>query len=198
MAEEQGQQRQYGVITAEERAQRQQQHSEQMQELSDMLKGLKIPIANYNFIVLMGPFRAGFKKITGIGAETEVDYYVEGGNNDAPIYLPRPKKGPNKIIFEQGVGSGGIFAEVSGVKFDQVLNYLPGIILVLDREYKIKNLYLLKNLFVVSWELSELNAMGNDVLIKKLTCLHNGLISVPMAEYLGKILGSLRGKNFSL
>ena len=190
--------REYGILTSEERETRRKENSEKTNDLSDVLKGLKLPIANYNFIVLMGPFRAGFNKITGIGSETEIDYYSEGGNNGSPIYLPRPKKGANKIIFEQGVGSGGIFSEVSGVVFDQVLNYLPGIILVLDREYKIKNLYILKNLFVISWEISELNAMGNDVLINKLTCVHNGLISVPKADYLGKLVGSLKGKNFSL
>lgn len=67
------------------------------------------PLAAYTFRVRIGEAEYGFSKVSGLGRETEVTTYQEGGLNDRVHVLRGPVKTPGLLRLERGAYAGEAF-----------------------------------------------------------------------------------------
>lgn len=85
-------------------------------------------ITGTEFEVRFDLIKASFSKVTNVGSKIEYDTFIEGGHNDYPMYLRKPKKQPDTIIFEKGVHTGltsSIFATVKeGMRVKNVMIFV--------------------------------------------------------------------------
>lgn len=134
-------------------------------------------ITGTEFEVRFDLIKASFSKVTNVGSKIEYDTFIEGGHNDYPMYLRKPKKQPDTIIFEKGVHTGltsSIFATVKeGMRVKNVM------IFVKQRGKTDRILYFDSGL-VLSKEFSGFDASGRSVLIEKMEIAHSGLKEMPM------------------
>lgn len=134
-------------------------------------------ITGTEFNVRFDLIEVSFSKITNIGSRIEYDTFIEGGQNDAPLYFKKPKTKPDTIIFEKGLHSGigsnvfGLLKE--GMKVKNVM------IFVKHKGNTDRILYFDDGL-ILSKEFSVMDAMSNSVLIEKMEIAHSGLKEMPM------------------
>lgn len=133
-------------------------------------------ITGLEFEVRFDLIKASFSKVTNIGIKIEYDTFIEGGHNDAPLYLQKPKKQPDTIVFEKGVHTGltsNIFGLIKeGMRVKNVM------IFVRHRGKTDRILYFDSGL-VLSKEFGEFNASKNTVLIERMEIAHSGLKEMP-------------------
>lgn len=134
-------------------------------------------ITGTEFEVRFDLITVSFSKITNVGSRIEYDTFIEGGHNDFPMYLPKPKKQPDTIIFEKGVHKGltsNIFSSIKeGMKVKNVMIFVKN-------QGKTDRILYFDSGLVLSKEFSAFDALGNSVLIEKMEIAHTGLKEMPM------------------
>ncbi len=129
----------------------------------------------YSFFVTIGSLTAGFQKISGIGANVEPEYIYEGGQL-YPYPVAGAKNKAGRITFEKGHGyfnpflNGGFHA---GMRISQ-----PCSIIIPDKEKKPLRVFAFDSGLIVSWEISDLNAMDGGVMIDKAVIEHSGIYEI--------------------
>lgn len=130
----------------------------------------------YSFFLAMGPLTAGFQKISGIGESIEPEYIHEGGRlYPYPVIGAKNKTG--RITFEKGHGyfnplaSGGVFR--AGARISQ-----PCSIIIPDKNKTPVRVFGFDSGIIVSWEISDLDAMSGGVMINKAVIEHSGIYEI--------------------
>ena len=133
-------------------------------------------ITGTEFDVRFNTVKVSFSKVTNIKGKIEYDAFVEGGNNQCPIYLRKPKKQPDTIVFEKGIHTGcagQLFALVRGGM--EVVN----VIILVKQNGKTSRILYFDSGLIVSKEISGVDAMGSSVLVERLEIAHSGLGEIP-------------------
>lgn len=132
-------------------------------------------IPNYSFEVNIDGVTYGFSKVNNISASIEYDSIVNGGHNDAPVILTKPKSNPDVIIFEKGLKS-----DLSDFKFSMLAegSKVHGIMIFVKLNGKIKRIFVISSGIIVSREYGTLDAMGSQLLLETLKIAHTGLTEI--------------------
>ena len=119
------------------------------------------PLPGYRFNVFLNKTVMGFQKVTGINREIETEVYREGGLNNMVHVFPKACGGERVLRMERGAygGVGHPFCMV-GERIDGNLS-----LMVLDGMGKPVKKYLFMGLLVKRWEVGELSADQNGLLI---------------------------------
>lgn len=129
-------------------------------------------IANNQFRVAFGPLVYSFSKVSNLSDSVEYEAYQEGGNNSYPVLLKKSKTRMETMTLERGVWAGPrdipMRTLTTGVWVAAV------IIMVMSRQKVVKS-YFFEQGVITKWELGDLNAVGNELLIKRVEITHNGL-----------------------
>ncbi len=144
------------------------------------------------FIVLFGIEVMGFQRVSGLGKAEDVDWFQEGGVNGHPVMLRGPQRSPYQLRFSRGV-------KMNSIGLDSLLSLSAGMpdhygsmgaatnigtILVLNQERSVKAIYGFVSHGVLEWEVDDLDAQGGGALIETFTVAHDGLINLPIPNFL--------------
>lgn len=127
----------------------------------------KDPMGAYRFLVFIGNQEYGFSKISGLRRERENFTIQEGGLNDRVHILPGPAKNGGTIRLERGVYTGELlpFYMVGEPIGDSMTVELWDD----QSEHKgKKKIYRLTGLVVRAWEVGELDASQNQILVDRM------------------------------
>lgn len=123
------------------------------------------PLAAYAFRIWIGQEEYGFSKISGLSREAEATVYQEGGLNDRVHVLPGMVKAPGVLRLERGAYVGKAFPfYLAGEQLGEALRIdvrPPG-----SSKEKGK-VYALTGVWVKKWEVGELDALQNTLLIDR-------------------------------
>ncbi len=123
------------------------------------------PLPAFQFHVRLDDLEFGFSKVSGLSREIEPVLYQEGGLNDRVHVLPGPVKSCGTVRLERGVYQG-----------ERVPFYLVGVKLNVPMRIEVwkqdspKNggkVFTLTGLVVKRWEVSDLDALQNSLLIDR-------------------------------
>lgn len=132
----------------------------------------------HNFLLLLGPLKLSFSKITGIDNELSIEMIHEGGVNDRVIPLYTPKKTYGKLIFQHGIGDFNLMNQnFTMASFGHLLQ-LPGTIVSFSNN-KIHRIYCFTQCAPVKWSISELDATNSSVIIDTIEVIHSGIQEYP-------------------
>ncbi|NLV16013.1 MAG: hypothetical protein GXY50_02215 [Syntrophomonadaceae bacterium] len=132
-------------------------------------------LPNYSFEVRIDGISFGFSKVNNISASIEYDTIVNGGHNDKPVILPKPKRTPDTIIFEKGLK-----ADLGDLMFSMLTEgkKVGGIMIFVKLDGRIKRIFTISSGVIVRREFASLDAMGDQVFIEALQIAHTGLTEV--------------------
>ena len=121
------------------------------------------PIPGYRFIVFLNGLILGFQKVSGLNREVETEVYHEGGLNTKVHVFPKACGGEQVLRMEKGT-YGGVEHPFSlvGERLDGALN-----LIVMDNFGVPLKSYLFMGLIVKKWEVGELSAEQNGLLIDR-------------------------------
>ncbi len=119
------------------------------------------PVPGYRFAIFLNGLIMGFQKVMGMSREVETEVYREGGLNTQAHIFPKACVGERVLRMEKGAYSGGahIFC-VAGERLEGVLN-----LVVMDNLGNPLKSYSFTGLLVKKWEVGELSAEQNSILI---------------------------------
>jgi phage tail-like protein len=131
------------------------------------------------FVLTLGKNTSlSFSRVSNITRALDYETIVEGGVNDRVHTLTKPKQQAETLILEKGVNAG------SNADIREKLEKLglkPGgrikepVVLGVYSPTGDHKYYSFENGVVVRWELSNLDALGNEVLVEKFEIAHSGL-----------------------
>lgn len=126
------------------------------------------PLAAYTFRIWIGDTEFGFSKVSGLSREAEATIYQEGGLNDRVHVLRGSVKNPGLLRLERGAYAGTYFPfYLAGERLSQTLRIdirPPGSSRQNPQKGKV---YALTGLLVKKWEVGELDALQNTLLIDR-------------------------------
>lgn len=134
------------------------------------------PLAAYTFHVLIGQKEFGFSRLSGLQREAETVTYQEGGLNDRVHVLPGAAKNSGAVRLERGACAGEYFP------FYLVGERLASLRIEVwhPESGKKGKVYTLSDLVVKKWEVGELDALQNTLLIDRFE-LSYGYMSVSVS-----------------
>ena len=132
-------------------------------------------VANNRFIVTLGPLMYSFSKVTNISDSIELETITEGGYNDSPRFFEKPKAKVETLVLERGVQAGDSLGLDLMLKVGMHV-YVASIIVM--NEGKVAKTYSFEEGIVTKWEVGGLEAVGKQLLIKKLEISHTGLLEI--------------------
>lgn len=128
-------------------------------------------LTNFRFLVMLGPAKYGFTKVSNLAQELEYESIPEGGRNSTPLLFRKPKSKMDTMVLERGMEMNDAVARrfSVGAKVEDLILYLgPG-----------KDMpYTFDRGVVTKVEIDPLDAMDNRVLIRKVEIAHTGLYLV--------------------
>lgn len=134
-------------------------------------------LPNYSFEVRFGTYTYGFTKVNNISGSVEYDTIVNGGHNDAPVILLKPKRTPDMIIFEKGLK-----ADLGDLIFSQLTEgkKVTGIMIFVKLDGKIRRIFTIGSGVIVKREFAPLDATGDQVFLQALQIAHTGLTEIAL------------------
>lgn len=121
------------------------------------------PLPGYRFIVSVNNILMGFQKISGIRRQVETESYQEGGDNIWMHVFPKSCGGEQLLRLEKGIYAGLTNPLcLAGQKIPGALT-----VMVTDNQGLPLKIYLFMELIVKAWEIGELSADQNGVLINR-------------------------------
>lgn len=132
------------------------------------------PVGGNRFTVSIGPITMSFSRIRNITKQIEVDVLKEGGVNDYVHVLQKPYTTPHKLIFEHGLCESSVFSMLTPLLVGKRLP-LSGTISVKNAKGEMVSSYSFGEPIILKWEIGDLDAMSNKVLIESLEVAHTGL-----------------------
>ena len=138
------------------------------------LSGGEYPFTTNHYVVSFGSIVIGFSKISGISLKTTEYTTMNEGGNDTPYILLDQNKNFNTITFEKGFGTGfqgsnatDMLELIKEVKIRDML------LVIYDSNKERKKAYYTNTAYVKDIVLSDLNAMGQEVLIQSMTIVYD-------------------------
>jgi len=134
-------------------------------------------LPNYSFEVRINGRSFGFSRVNNISGSVEYDTIINGGHNDAPVIMLKPKRTPDMIVFEKGLKS-----DLSDVVFSLLTEgkKVDSIIIFVKLNGKIKRIFAISSGIIVRREFAPLDAVGDQVLLEMLQIAHTGLTEIPL------------------
>ena len=134
-------------------------------------------VVNNKFIVTIGPLLTSFSKVSGIGRSVEYETKEEGGRNDIIHVFRKNVQYQNNILrLEKGVGRyNPLVLAADGTIEMGVRIPLPGTIIILNDNYQMSQMYTFDDIVILKWELSDLDAKGDEVILDRVEIMHSGL-----------------------
>lgn len=135
-------------------------------------------VPNYNFEVQLGlTIKLNFFKISNLSSSREYDVIADGGNGDSMYLFEKPKRKPDTVIFSKGVAAGVESAILSwlveGVKINDI-------IILVTREGIARKIFYIEQGILTNISFSDLDAMQNEIMIKKMELQHTGIVEIPV------------------
>ena len=135
-------------------------------------------IPNYSFTVRLDMLSFGFKRVSNMTSTAEIETIIDGGHNDSPVIVRKPKRNPDILILEKGLSTtmndlkfGLLFKE--GRKIDNIS-------IDVKRDGKTVRMFSVTGGVIVSREFSGLDAVDGDVLLESLKIAHSGITEIPL------------------
>ena len=135
-------------------------------------------IVNYTFSVTLDALTFGFKKISNLASSIEVETIIDGGTNDAPVIMKKPKKNADVLILEKGLHSSMKDLEF-GLLFKEGRT-IKNIAINVKRDGKTVRMFSISNGLIVGREFSPLDALEGEVMLESLKIAHTGLTEIPL------------------
>ena len=129
-------------------------------------------VTNNNFIVSLNLLVFSFSKVTNISGNIEMEALEEGGYNDSPRILRKPKTSFDTLVLEKGVQTSSM--EIN-LKVGMAVN--AGTIMVMHNG-SIAKTYAFEYGLITKWETNGLDALRSEVFIRRIEISHTGLIEV--------------------
>lgn len=136
------------------------------------------PLAAYQFHVRVGEQEFGFSRVSGLQRERETFQYQEGGLNDRVHLLPGPARNSGVLRLERGAYFGEYFPfYLAGER----LGWPVTVEVWTERpEPKPAKVYTLTGVVVKKWEVGDLDAMQNAILIDRFELGYEYLAVTPL------------------
>ncbi|SEU01801.1 phage tail protein [Enterocloster lavalensis] len=133
-------------------------------------------MGNYIFEVKLGIFlNLSFSRISNLSGELEYETVGEGGNNDKMVFLNKPHRRSDRIVFEKGMQTGvsdALYAFISeGVKINNIMIFVK-------KCARTEKIFWIDQGIVTKRSFSDLDALRGTVLIKSMELAHTGLIEL--------------------
>ena len=135
-------------------------------------------IPGYSFSVNLDGFMYSFGKVTNLSGTQEIETIVNGGTNDAPVILRKPKKNPDFLILERALHSTLTDMAFS---FFTVGRQISAITISVNKDGKTVRMFFATNGVIVQREFSPLDALESSVLLQSLKIAHTGITEMPLA-----------------
>lgn len=131
-----------------------------------------------NFVLAIGKELLSFSKVTNISKALEYDTIAEGGLNTMVHTFSKPKQQQETLILEKGVNvsrskDNSAYSDLKlkiGGRIGQAVT-----LVVLGNEEGHNRYYSFDEGVVTKWEIGNLDASGNEVLIERFEIAHSGL-----------------------
>jgi phage tail-like protein len=133
------------------------------------------PFKNYSFLVeIDGIAQAAFREVSGLSAEAEVIEYREGGDVTSTRKLAGRIRYGNVTLRRGLTTSRELYDWWTTVVHGTVQRRNVAIVLLDDARAEVMR-WLLHGAWVAKFEIGELHAKGNEVLIESVELAHEGL-----------------------
>lgn len=133
-------------------------------------------VGGYEFSVKLSLGSISFSKVTNLGGEIEMGSFVEGGNNDYPIFYKVPRRRPERILFEKGV-TDSTAANLILSQLKEGAKVISVLIFVKKNGSTVKTFSITEGI-IVSRKYTALDANASDILIEQLEIAHTGITEV--------------------
>ncbi len=132
-------------------------------------------ITNNQFKVTFGQQCYGFSKISNLSAELEYDSIMEGGRNESPLLFRKARSKQDVMTLERGVRTVR-----TNMKEPRLLpgTLLKAVVFFIRMDQKTYRKYTFDEGVITKIQLTDLNALGNEVLIEKMEIAHSGLYEI--------------------
>jgi phage tail-like protein len=134
-------------------------------------------IPGYSFSVNFDGFSYSFGRVSNLGGTIEIDTIQEGGNNDAPVILRKPKRTPDYLILERALHSTLTDVAFSFFKEGRLIS---AITITVKKNGKTVRMFFVTNGVIVQREFSPLDALDSSVMLQSLKIAHTGLTELPL------------------
>lgn len=134
-------------------------------------------IPGYEFSVNLDGFMYSFSRVTNLSSSTEIDTIVEGGNNDAPVILRKPKRSPDFLVLERALHS--TLTDIA-FAFFTVGRKIDAITISVQKNGSTVRMFFATGGVIVAREFSPLDAVESSVMVQSLKIAHTGLTEVPL------------------
>lgn len=122
-------------------------------------------------------FSYSFGRVSNLGGTIEIDTIQEGGNNDAPVILRKPKRSPDYLILERALHSTLTDVAFSFFKEGRMIS---AITITVKKDGKTVRMFFITNGVIVQREFSPLDALESSVLLQSLKIAHTGMTELPL------------------
>lgn len=133
-------------------------------------------VPSYSFEVSLDSISFGFSKVSNMSSSIQYDAIIEGGTNDAPILLPKPKNNPDMLSLEKGVTTdmkAKVFSLIKeGCKISEIE------INVFKDGNKVRSFYASDGV-IVAKQFTDLDASESAIFVEALHIAHKGLVELP-------------------
>lgn len=148
--------------------------SEALGNVSPQFKARSEPFAAINFVVILGTSILGFQSVSGLSQKKEMDYIVEGGRNDHPIFLKKPRSQPQTLTFKRGYRTRTLMSAIPFIDMflgDAWIDYpnAVGLIFVLGNARSLRAVFSFRNMGLIEWSMSDLDAQSSVPCIETFT-----------------------------
>ena len=134
-------------------------------------------IPSYSFEVSLDGVHFSFSKVDNISSSIDIDTIVDGGNNNAPVILRKPKTNPDVLVLEKGIYT--TFKDMSFAMFKEGTKIRSIHINVLRNGYTVR-MFFITNGVIVRRDFSPLDSLGSAVMIETLQIVHTGITGLPL------------------
>lgn len=134
-------------------------------------------IPGYSFSVNLDGFNYSFSRVSNLSGAMEIDTIIEGGNNDAPVILRKPKKSPDYLILERALHS--TVSDVAFAFFKEGRK-ISAITITVKRNGSTVRMFFITNGVIVQREFSPMDALESSVLLQSLKIAHTGITELPL------------------
>lgn len=132
-------------------------------------------LLNNRFLLAIGRDLYSFARVSNLTDSYELETIQQGGSNQSAEFLPGLKSRTETLVLEQGVASKAYNWSGKSLKPGARLFAVSIMILGRGSAKKVEKEYCFDYGIVTKWEVSPLNALGNEVLIHKIEITHSGL-----------------------
>ena len=136
-------------------------------------------IPSYCFSVQLDSAKISFSKVSNISGSIEIDTITNGGFNDSPVVLRKPKKSPDMLVLEKGVFTTADDIGFSVFKEGTKIN---SIMITVMRDGKAVRMFSASHGVIVKRQFSNLDAMESEVLLETLQIAHTGITEVAIVN----------------